>query len=91
MKQNDLLKSDTSCSNDHPTARRRGGPGSRERGQSFIELTLILMPILLVLTVGIIEIGRLAYYQIEVSNAARAGRSTGPKFLATRRTRKALR
>jgi Flp pilus assembly protein TadG len=41
-------------------------------GQAFVELALVL-PIFILLTVGIAEIGRLAYASIEVSNAARAG------------------
>jgi Flp pilus assembly protein TadG len=53
---------------------------SGERGQAFIELALVL-PILLALTIGIIELGRLAYYYIEVSNAARAGAQYGAQIL----------
>jgi hypothetical protein len=41
-------------------------------GQAFVELALIF-PILTLLLVGGIEVGRLAYADIEVSNAARAG------------------
>jgi hypothetical protein len=53
-----------------------------ERGQSIIELALIL-PLLLLLLVGTIEIGRFAYYSILVSNAARAGAQYGAQNLAT--------
>jgi Flp pilus assembly protein TadG len=52
------------------------------RGQSLVELALVL-PILLMLLVGIIEIGRFAYYSILVSNAARAGAQYGAQGLAT--------
>jgi hypothetical protein len=41
-------------------------------GQSLVELALVL-PILTLLVVGGVEVGRLAYADIEVSNAARAG------------------
>ncbi|MGD0906270.1 MAG: TadE/TadG family type IV pilus assembly protein [Candidatus Acidiferrales bacterium] len=54
---------------------------SRERGQALLELGLLL-PLLLLLAVGIIEIGRLAYFAIEVSNAARAGAQFGTQSLA---------
>jgi Flp pilus assembly protein TadG len=46
-----------------------------------IELALAL-PILLLITVGIIEFGRVAYYSIEVSEAARAGAQYGAQSLA---------
>lgn len=55
---------------------------SRQRGQALLELGLLL-PLLLLLAVGIIEIGRLAYFAIEVSNAARAGAQFGTQSLAT--------
>jgi Flp pilus assembly protein TadG len=45
-------------------------------GQAFVELALVL-PIFILLMVGIMEIGRLAYASIEVSNAARAGVAYG--------------
>ena len=41
-------------------------------GQAFVELALVL-PIFILLLVGVVEVGRLAYASIEVSNAARAG------------------
>jgi Flp pilus assembly protein TadG len=43
-----------------------------DKGQAFVELALVL-PMLILLVVGGAEIGRLAYADIEVSNAARAG------------------
>jgi Flp pilus assembly protein TadG len=45
-------------------------------GQSFVELALV-MPIFVLLLVGAAEFGRLAYFGIEVSNAARAGVAYG--------------
>jgi Flp pilus assembly protein TadG len=53
-----------------------------ERGQSLVELALVV-PLLLLLLVGIIEIGRFAYYSILVSNAARAGAQYAAQNLAT--------
>jgi len=57
-------------------------PPVRERGQSLVELAFVL-PVLLLLLVGIIEIGRFAYYSILVANAARAGAQYGAQSLAT--------
>jgi Flp pilus assembly protein TadG len=54
---------------------RRAGVSS-DIGQSFVELALVL-PIFVVLLVGAAEFGRLAYFSIEVSNAARAGVAYG--------------
>jgi Flp pilus assembly protein TadG len=47
-----------------------------DAGQSFVELALVL-PIFVLLLVGAAEFGRLAYFGIEVSNAARAGVAYG--------------
>jgi Flp pilus assembly protein TadG len=52
------------------------------KGQSLVELA-VLTPIILVLLVGIIEVGRFAYLSILVSNAARAGVQYGAQNLAT--------
>jgi Flp pilus assembly protein TadG len=52
-----------------------------DRGQSLAEVAM-LTPILLLLLVGTIEIGRYAYYSIEVSNAARAAVQYGAQSLA---------
>jgi Flp pilus assembly protein TadG len=41
----------------------------------------LTLPLLLALTIGIIEMGRLAYYEIEVTNAARAGAQFGAQSL----------
>jgi Flp pilus assembly protein TadG len=60
---------------------RNSVPLARERGQSLVELAFVL-PVLLLLLVGIIEIGRFAYYSILVANAARAGAQYGAQSLA---------
>ena len=60
---------------------RTSVPLARERGQSLVELAFVL-PVLLLLLVGIIEIGRFAYYSILVANAARAGAQYGAQSLA---------
>jgi Flp pilus assembly protein TadG len=57
------------------------GRTSAERGQSVVEIALVT-PMLLLLLVGTIEIGRYAYYGIEVSSAARAGVQYGAQSLA---------
>jgi len=53
----------------------------RHHGQSVVEVAL-MAPVLLLLLVGTIEIGRYAYYGIEVSSAARAGVQYGAQSLA---------
>jgi len=45
-------------------------PVHDDKGQAFVELALV-MPMLILLILGGIEIGRLAYADIEISNAAR--------------------
>jgi Flp pilus assembly protein TadG len=54
----------------------------RQRGQSLVEVALVL-PMLLVVLVGTIEVGRFSYYSILVANAARAGAVYGAQNLAT--------
>jgi len=63
-------------------AGRRRWPGvySLQGGQSLVELALVL-PLLLLLLVGVLEIGRFAYYDILVANAARAGAQYGAQSL----------
>lgn len=51
-----------------------------ESGQSLVELAL-LVPFLLILTFGIAELGRYAYFGILVGNAARAGAAWGAQNL----------
>jgi Flp pilus assembly protein TadG len=55
-----------------------------ESGQSLLEMTL-LTPVLLLLLIGIMEVGRFAYYSIEVTNAARAAVQYGAQSLADSR------
>ena len=47
-----------------------------ESGSAFVELALVL-PLLLLLLIGAVELGRVAYASIEVSNAARAAVAYG--------------
>ena len=49
---------------------------SEDAGGALIEFALTL-PLLVMLLIGAAELGRLAYYSIEVSNAARAGVAYG--------------
>jgi Flp pilus assembly protein TadG len=53
---------------------------SRQGGQSVAEIAL-LAPVLLLMLVGTIEIGRFAYYAIEATGAARAGAQYGMQSL----------
>jgi Flp pilus assembly protein TadG len=63
-------------------ARRSVSPSSGvAAGQSLAEMALVT-PLLLLLLLGTIELGRFAYYAIEVSNAARAGVQYGAQSLA---------
>ena len=52
-----------------------------KRGSALVELGVV-MPILLLLLVGAAEFGRLAYFSIEASNAARAGAAYGAQSTA---------
>jgi Flp pilus assembly protein TadG len=47
-----------------------------QAGVAFIELVIVL-PLLMMLLIGLIEIGRLAYFTIQVGNAAHAGAQYG--------------
>lgn len=47
-----------------------------DRGSAFVELALVL-PILTLVLIGAAELGRMAYFAIEVSEAARAGVAYG--------------
>ena len=80
-------KAACSPQNSTPSEGRRRHPRlftnfRRQRGQSLVEFALVL-PILLLVLVGTIEIGRFSYYSILVSNAARAGAVYGAQNLAT--------
>jgi Flp pilus assembly protein TadG len=63
-------------------AKRRASLRARQAGQALLEVALVT-PLLLLLAVGIIEIGRYAYYSILVADAARAGAQYGAQNLAT--------
>lgn len=55
-------------------------PG-RQSGQALLEMALVT-PLLLALVLGVIELGRYAYFAILVENAARAGAAYGSQGLA---------
>jgi Flp pilus assembly protein TadG len=61
---------------------RRMTRRATQAGQALLEVALVT-PLLLLLAVGIIEIGRYAYYSILVADAARAGAQYGAQNLAT--------
>jgi Flp pilus assembly protein TadG len=64
-----------------PTATGRGrGIVRRQCGQSLVEVALIT-PLLMVLLIGAIEVGRYAYISILVGNAAHAGAMYGAQSL----------
>ncbi len=54
----------------------------KSSGQAFVELALVF-PVFLLVLVGAVEVGRLAYASIEVSNAARAGVAYGAQSTTT--------
>jgi Flp pilus assembly protein TadG len=69
-----------------PTRKSRGRANGRnvihdsQAGQSLLELAL-LTPILLLLSLGVVELGRYAYTSILVGNAARTGAAYGAQSL----------
>jgi Flp pilus assembly protein TadG len=81
MKSNLKLNTIESCADQQTNNFRKSAPWSRQSGQALLELAL-LVPFLLLLALGIIEIGRLAYYSIEVANAARSAAQYGTQSLA---------
>jgi len=74
-------KQNRSISEKGEPTRREAGILTSESGQSVFELAL-LTPLLLVLLIGVIELGRYAYISILVGNAARAGAAYGAQSLA---------
>lgn len=52
--------------------RRTGSSGGTESGQSLVELALVL-PVLLLIVLGVADLGRAFYYSTAIANAARAG------------------
>ena len=59
-----------------PNGASDSGIFSSESGQSILELAL-LTPLMVLLLLGVIELGRYAYFAISVGNAARAGVAYG--------------
>ena len=55
---------------------------AREAGQSLIELALV-MPVLVLVLLGAVELGRMGYAKIAVANAARAGVAYGAQNVFT--------
>jgi len=53
-----------------------------ERGSAIVEL-VVIAPLLLLLLIGLIEVGRIGNYAIQVANAARAGAQFGAQDQAT--------
>jgi len=53
-----------------------------DSGSAFLEMAL-LTPLLVTLLIGVIELGRYAYFSILVANAARAGAQYGAQNLGT--------
>lgn len=51
-----------------------------DRGSALVELALTL-PLLVAIIVGAVELGRVAYFAIELTNAARAGAAFGSRNL----------
>jgi Flp pilus assembly protein TadG len=74
------LRESAVVSSTYTFGKRRARIGSRPTGQTVVELALLL-PVLLTLMIGLIEIGRYAYFDILISNAARAGAQYGAQSL----------
>lgn len=70
--ENVMLRRSCSCVGQHTVGYIPDTSLCRESGQALIELALVL-PIFVLLLIGAVELARLAYASIEVSNAARAG------------------
>ena len=61
---------------------RSAAPSQQQRGQSAVEIALIL-PVLLILLTGIIMVGFIMYAYNQVSNAAREGARAGSLYRTT--------
>src|SRR3954453_22697289 len=69
---------------EHQHTRRRGADGSdRERGQSLVEFSLILMPLFLIL-LGIIQFGFIFNTYVTMTNAARDAARSGTVYVYDR-------
>lgn len=64
----------------HEISTLRSRLTSTQSGQSLVEVAFVV-PVLLLLMVGIIEIGRFAYFSVLVSNSAHAGAQYGAQSL----------
>ena len=62
--------------NRYQVARVKAESLRRQSGQALVEMALVV-PLLLLLVLGVIEIGRYAYISILIGNAARAGADYG--------------
>ena len=69
-------------------ARPGGGQGHRARGQSLVEFSLVLTPLMLVL-LGIIQFGFIFNSYVTMTNAAREGARTGTVYVYDRPLSKA--
>lgn len=56
--------------------------GRFQRGSALVEL-VVISPLLLILLIGLIEVGRIGNYAIQVANAARAGAQFGAQDIST--------
>lgn len=72
-----MLSADSVC---EKNLARNPRASAGQTGQSVLEIAL-LAPMLLLMLVGTIEIGRYAYFAIEATNAARAGVQYGTQSL----------
>jgi Flp pilus assembly protein TadG len=70
------LRADKLRSNSCRADRPKSGNFRRQSGQALVEMALVI-PLLLLLALGVIEIGRYAYIAILIGNAARAGADYG--------------
>jgi Flp pilus assembly protein TadG len=75
------LKTDRFFTNNRPVAGAKTRNFRRQSGQALIEMAFVV-PLLLLLVLGVIEIGRYAYIAILVGNAARAGADYGAQSSA---------
>jgi Flp pilus assembly protein TadG len=81
MNPSHSLKENKLCGHHRQAVTPGADRARKQRGQAMVELAIAL-PILLLLTLGVIELGRAAYFSIEVSEAARAGAQYGTQSLA---------
>src|SRR4029077_10530393 len=80
MKTNGKMPLASTSTMRHGRVPRSLGMLRSQSGQSLVELAL-LTPLLLLLLVGTVEMGRYAYISVLVANAARAGAAYGAQSL----------